>query len=136
LPAAIIPQLAIRNPQWCVMDDRQLKWVQKARTLRERAGVVGPVASEFVKSLGRGGPAWRQKLIGILYDEIGPELMDHVEPYSLSRGILTFRVEQPAMAYHLRMQWEQTLLQMLNARLPQAGINSIRFSTARGNDPR
>src|SRR5262249_52090253 len=110
------------------MEDRQLRWVQNARGVRDRNTPVGPIEREFVQSLGRGGPAWRQQLIGILYDEVGTALLEYAEPVSIRRGVLTFRVDEPAMAYHLRMQWEQPLLQLLSARLPQGGIHTIRFA--------
>ena len=112
------------------MNERQLKWVQQSRTLRQRDARVDDLAKECVQALGRGGPAWRQKMIGVLYDEVGLELLDHAEPVSISRGVLTFRVAEAAAAYHLRMQWEQRLLQLIAARLPQAGIHTIRFSTS------
>ena len=110
------------------MDDRQLKWVQRARVGRESDTPVGSIARDFVQSLGRGGPAWRQELIGILYDEIGIPLLEFAEPTSIRRGVLTFHVNEPAMACHLRIQWEQPLLQLLTSRLPQAGIHTIRFA--------
>src|SRR5689334_21085199 len=110
------------------MDDRQLRWEQQSKAVRQRDARAGDVARECVQALGRGGPAWRQRLIGVLYDEVGFDLLDHAEPASISRGVLTFRVTEAAMVYHLRIQWEQRLLQLLAARLPQAGIHSIRFS--------
>jgi hypothetical protein len=110
------------------MNERQLKWVQQSKTMRQRDARVDDLAKECVQALGRGGPAWRQRLIGVLFDEAGPALLDHAEPISISRGVLTFRVAEAAAAYHLRMQWEQHLLQLIAARLPQAGIHTIRFS--------
>jgi hypothetical protein len=113
------------------MNDRQLRWVQKAKGLNEPAAAVGLLAQAAVRRLGQGGPAWRQKLISVLYDELGPELTDHAEPISVSRGVLTFRVGDPAVAYHLRYSWEQRLLQLIAARFPQAGIHSVRFAVTR-----
>jgi hypothetical protein len=113
------------------MDDRQLRWIQRARTPGERAAAIGPVAQEVVKALGRGGPAWRQKLITLLCEHAGPELLDLAEPYSLRKGVLTFRVEEPGLAYSLRLEWEQRLLRLIQTRLPQTGIHTIRF-VARG----
>ena len=110
------------------MEDRQLRWVQRARSPQADAAAFGPMAQAFARGLGRGGPAWRQKLIGILHDEAGPEVLDHAEPTSMRRGVLTFEVCDPAVAYHLRLHWEQRLLQLIAARLPQAGIHSVRFA--------
>ena len=86
------------------------------------------LARDYVQSLGRGGPAWRQKLIALLYEYTQAELLDDAEPVSIRRGVLTFRVAEAAVAYHLRIQWEQPLLQLLAARLPQAGVHTIRFT--------
>ncbi len=113
------------------MDDRQLHWVQKARSAQWRAGLLGPLACECVRGLGRGGPAWRQRLISVLYEEAGPELLDHAEPTSLRQGVLTFQVSEPALAYHFRLNWEQRLLRLLAARVPQAGVHTIRFAASR-----
>jgi hypothetical protein len=113
------------------MNDRQLRWIQKARSGQVSGSLVGPLAREWVKTLGRGAPAWRQRLLGVLQDEVGASLLDYAEPISISRGVLTFRVTEPAMAYHLRLTWEQRLLQLMMARLPQSGVHTIRFTVGR-----
>src|SRR5262245_32565825 len=118
-----------------IMDDRQLRWVHQARMPRHRDVRVGPVMQEVVQSLGRGAPAWRQQLMGVLYDEAGLALLEFAEPVSIRRGVLTFRVAEPAMAYHLRMQWEQRLLDLIRAKLPQAGIHTIRFTALSEKQP-
>jgi hypothetical protein len=109
------------------MDDRQLRWVHRSRQVETKTAAVGLLAREVVKALGRGGPAWRHRLITLLYDEAGA-LLDHAAPSSLRKGVLTFRVDEPGLAYTLGLQWEQRLLALIQARLPQAGVHTIRFA--------
>ena len=111
------------------MDDQQLGWVQRARSSKPRVALIEPIAREFTRTLSRAGPAWRQKLIGVLCDEVGPELLDKAEPVSIRRGVLTFHVDEAAAAYDLHLRWEQQLLALITARLPQAGVHTIRFTT-------
>jgi hypothetical protein len=113
------------------MDDRQLHWVQRARRVTEKTARLGPLAQELMKSLGRGGPAWRQRLVTLLYEQVGSALLDQAEPLSLRRGVLTFEVNNAAIAYTLRLEWEQRLLSLIQARLPQAGVHTIRFTAGR-----
>lgn len=112
------------------MDDRQLHWVQtNARRRPDRSSLAGAVARDVLKGLGRGAPAWRTQLLSVLLEELGPEFLDQAEPVSMTRGVLRFQVADAALAYHLRLEYEQRLVQLLRARLPQAGVNSIKFVT-------
>lgn len=113
------------------MDDRQLEWVQKNRTpRRDRAVPVGEVLREIVPKPGKRSAGWKGKLLDAIEELAGPDFLAQAEPVSVRTGVLTLRVSEPAIAYHLRLQWEQRLIRHLAARLPQAGITTIRFSTA------
>ena len=112
------------------MDDRQLQWVHRNRTKYTgiRAGAIGPLLRELVDSPALRGPAWKRELVAVLNEYAGPELLDQAEIVNVRKGVLTFHVPDPAASYHLRLQWEQRLLQLLHARLPAAGIISVRFT--------
>ncbi len=108
------------------MDERQLKWVQQNCGRGEAARSVGELVGELLDS-SRAGPGRHGRLLALLREHAGPALLDDAEPVSVSRGVLTFAVREPAILYHLRLQWEQRLLQLFQSRLPNAGISSIRF---------
>ncbi len=112
------------------MDDRQLHWVQRnrSRAWAPRVGAIGPLSRKLLDSPNLRGPAWRRRLIAVVGEHAGPELLDQAELVSIRRGILTLRVSDAATACHLRLQWEQRLLQLLQARTPEAGITAIRFT--------
>lgn len=113
------------------MDDRQLEWVQKNwAPRRDRAVPIGEVLRELVPRPGKASPDWKGRLLDVIEELTGPEFLAQAEPVSVRAGVLTLRVGEPAIAYHLRLQWEQRLIRHLAARLPQAGITTIRFSTA------
>jgi hypothetical protein len=111
------------------MRDDQLKWVQQNHRPKDgRCQSVGAVSRSLLDSPLLRTPAWRRRLLAVL-QEVGPELLEQVEVVSARNGILTLHVEDPALSYHLRLQWEQRVLQALSARLPGAGIHAIRFTT-------
>ena len=94
---------------------------------------MGGLAREVVASPQVTGPAWRRRLLGVLAEEVGPELLEHATVVSVRMGVLTLEAAEPAALCHLRIRWEQPLLQLLQSRLPEAGINSVRFVNARNH---
>jgi hypothetical protein len=110
------------------LDDERLKWICRNRPQEQPVERVGPLASQVLGSARVAGPAWKRRLLSLLAEHVGPELLDHAEPVGLRGGTLTFQVAEPAVLYHMRLQWEQRLLQLVRIRLPEAGISAIRFS--------
>ncbi len=108
------------------MNERQLQWVQKNRRMRETAAPLGDVVRQVLNSRAVKGAAWKRRLVGLL-EEHADELLEHAEPVSIRSGVLTLQVSEPALLYHLRVCWEQRLLKLLQAELPSAGINTVRF---------
>lgn len=116
------------------MDGRQLRQISENRRWREWRSAVGPLAREVLSSRRVHGPVWRRRLIGVLEEHAGGELLDQAWPRSIQNGVLTFDVENPAAAYALRLQWEQHLLAVLEVQLPAAGIHTVRFAVGRGDE--
>lgn len=114
------------------MDNRQLHWVQRNRRLRDSAAPLGVLAKSVLDSRQVKGAAWKRRLLGLLEEHAGRELLEHAEPVSIRSGVLTFQVREPVMLYHLRVHWEQQLLKLLQAELPAAGINVVRFRCGTG----
>ncbi len=112
------------------MDDQQLRWVQKNRTKRRGAGPppsIGELARQAAASPKINVPAWRQRLEEVIQAEGGSELLENVILKGVYDGVLSLEIGDPAVCYYLRLQWEQRLLHLLQAQLPEAGINAIRF---------
>jgi hypothetical protein len=115
-----------------IMNDRQLGWVQQNRgRTRATPPLAGDLARDFLAAATAGGKGWRTRLMALLEEHAGAGLLDYAEPLSVTRGTLTFAVSEPAILYHLRLQWEQRLLQLFQSLLPEAGISAIRFTTNR-----
>lgn len=108
--------------------DQLLGQVQENHTPRERAAVVGPVLREVLASPLIRGPAWRRRLLAVLTEHAGNELLVQAAPVSVRAGVLRFQVHEPALRYQLALQWEQRLLELLRAELPEAGIHTVRFT--------
>ena len=111
--------------------DKQLRFVQSnrdARVNRRFPVPVGTVAAEWLNSGSMTGPAWRRQLSAVLSEHAGP-LMEVASIVSVRKGELRLHVYEPALMYSLRMNWEQHLLNVLQAELPAAGIHVVRFVT-------
>jgi len=45
--------------------------------------------------------------------------------------VLTLEVAEPALLYHLRVRWEQRLLDLMRCYLPDTGVTAVCFRAAR-----
>jgi len=106
---------------------RQLRWIHQNRPL-SRPEAVGEIARKVVESQCQGGPAWRRGVFAMLEEHAGAELLQHIGGVDLRGGVLKLEVAEPAVAYHLRLQWEQRLLEVCQACLPAAGVHTVRFT--------
>jgi hypothetical protein len=113
------------------MDERQLDWVKKNRAVRPTGERVGALARAMLASPKIARGAWRGRLIEILDRHAGEDLLAHASPVDAKGGVLTLQVEEPALLYQLRVQWEQPLIEIFKAELPRAGIHTIRFICGR-----
>ncbi|HOB74432.1 MAG TPA: DciA family protein [Phycisphaerae bacterium] len=112
-------------------DDRQLKWVQANRTPAVSWASVAELCGALLKGPSLRGPAWKRRLIGVLEEHAGPELLSRVEGIEVRRGVLRLQVAEPAVRYELGLRWEQRLRAVLQAQLPEAGVIAVRFVTSR-----
>ncbi|MHC4445356.1 MAG: DciA family protein [Planctomycetota bacterium] len=111
------------------MDDRQLQWVQKNRTRRRIPTMIGNDVSKVLKSPQVAGSAMQRRVASILQEHAGADLLDHAVVGGVDKGILTLYVENAAVLYQLRLQWEQKLLRLMQTQMPGSGIHEIRFTT-------
>ncbi len=121
------------------MNDQQLHWAQTNRShpRRRRAPVgVGEIAAQVLGSPGLSGPAWRRRLISLIEERTGPAFTQCASIHSVRGGVLTVRAAEAALVYHLRLTWEQPILQLLQRELPEAGIHTVRFAAGPGVDNR
>lgn len=118
------------------MHERQLEWVRKnlsARGGSRRTAAIGEVADRIITAHGSSMPSWRRRVLKVLAEHAGPELLDLVSPVSLRDGVLTLAATEPAATYRLRLEWEQRLLRLLQTQVPAAGIVAVRFVAGRVN---
>jgi len=80
---------------------------------------------------GRLSQGWRRRVMALLAEHAGTELLEAAEPVSLRGGVLTFEVSDPAAMYYLRIRWEQQLMDIFTRRLPAAGVHTVRFRLRR-----
>ena len=91
---------------------------------------VGKLALQVLDSVT--GRLTLQERLGVVLREHGAsELAEQVAIRGVYRGILLLEVAEPALAYHLRLRWEHKLVSLMRLCLPEAGINVVRFITAR-----
>jgi len=64
----------------------------------------------------------------MLETDAGLELLQHVGGVGLRSGVLTLEVVDPAAVYPLRLHWEQRVLELCQARLPAAGVHTVRVT--------
>jgi hypothetical protein len=79
------------------------------------------------------GLAWKRRLVAVLEEHAGPELLSKVEGFEVRRGELRLETAEPAVRYELGLRWEQRLLAVLRTQLPSAGITAVRFVPARNS---
>lgn len=73
----------------------------------------------------------QQKLLAILGEEGGSELLDQVGTLRVSGGTMQIEVADPVALYDLRLRWQGRLLKAMQSRLPEAGVCAVRFRLAR-----
>ena len=110
------------------LSDRQLRQMQAnaEKRTRRRPSAIGELARELLES-----PAFRRsgrnvQLIDVLVESF-PDLMRQVRVGGVRAGVLRLEVDTPAMAYDLRLRWEQRLLGLLEDRLPGRGVFEVKF---------
>lgn len=113
------------------LSDKQLQYIQgnrDGRVSRRAPVAVGQVAAELLRAEQLAGPAWRRRLLAVLDEYAGSELLNHASIVGVRDGVLRLHVAEPAMMYKLRLAWEQRLVEILRTQLPSAGIHGIRFT--------
>ena len=118
------------------LSERQLRQMQAnaEKRTRRRPSAIGDLARELLES-----PAFRKsgrnvQVIDVLAAAF-PELMRQVRVGGIRAGVLRLEVDTPAIAYDLRLRWEQRLLGLLQDRLPGRGVFEVRFLARPGSKP-
>ena len=135
--------------------DQQLRWIEYNRTaLADGAAGHGPrqfsgrcrrpargqrqgetaLASKLALELldaraARAGASERAR--AVLAEHAGPDLLREVTALRLHGCVLTLEVAEPALLYHLRLRWEQRLLDLMRRHLPDTGITAVCFRAGR-----
>jgi len=110
------------------MEESQLRWIAQHREVAESAASVGRLAQELMASGRLQGPAWRRRILSVLEENGAEELLGQASLCGIRNGVLTFEIAEPAARYHLRLQWEQRLLRLMQVSLPAAGVTAVRFA--------
>ncbi len=76
--------------------------------------------------------AVQQRVLTVLDDQAGAEVVAHVSGVAVSRGVLRIETEEPAVLYDLRLRWEERILRLAQRELADLGIRRVRFALARG----
>lgn len=131
------------------MNESQLGWIQynrgagspeplgglsRARPARRypprEAQRVGDIARRVFEQ----GQA-RSVLVGRIWEclgtYVGEDLLAYVAVRDARVGVLTLEVAEAALAYELRLRWEQTILDLLQRHMPGSGISRVRFTVSR-----
>lgn len=107
--------------------EQRLRWVQRNRRVGDTQR-IGAVAAEVLAKQVQSGPAWRRRLLAVLAEHAGPEFLGRVFVAGLRDGVLRLEVVEPGELYALRVEWEQRLARVVQAELPAAGIQTVRFA--------
>lgn len=81
---------------------------------------------KIIKEIGAKDGVEHQVLIDSWAKIAGDFVANHTEPYSLQHGILTLRVVQPSMRFHLE-QLKGKLLKNLQSELGKNVVKQVRF---------
>ncbi len=71
------------------------------------------------------------RLLDLLEQQAGPDLLEHVTSVGIKQGILKLETAEPAVLYDLRIRWQQRVLHLVNAYMPELGIREVRFTLAK-----
>ena len=119
-------------------DSEKLHFHAQQQALRDLQGVFSvpdpnrniKEAKDFldsiIKEIGAKEGVEHEVLIDSWSKIAGEFVSKHAEPHSLSRGILTLRVVQPAMRFHLE-QLKGKLLKNLQAELGKSTVKQVKF---------
>ncbi len=108
-------------------ETRHLEWVQRNQSRGRRAQRLGEIAKGLLDNPKFSGPAWRRRLLAVLVGHMGAHLLNHVCVSGTRNGVLQLEVSEPAVLYHLRLQWERRIVEVLQAELPEVGVHTVRF---------
>ena len=109
---------------------RRARWEAARRGTATRAGQVAKGVLEGRLRLS----SVERRLLAVLHEEGGAELVDRIESLGLKRGVLRIETGDGVSVYDLRLRWEQRLLRAVHEGLPEAGVRAVRFALAKRQD--
>lgn len=115
-----------------MLDEGNIAWVVRNRGVRVRTMPASIVAKKALENAVGGigktpGDAVRQ----VIADTVDAEFLKRCTLGPIHGGKLTIYVDDYALAYSLRMQWEPVLTECFQEHCPKSGIRSVRFVKAR-----
>lgn len=93
---------------------------------------VGRVVRDIIESAVKQATQ-QQDLIELLREHCDCELTEQIMLVSSRHGTLVVQVAtaEPAVLYHLRLRWEEPVVEVMRRHLPAAGIHTVRFTGVR-----
>lgn len=107
--------------------DRQLRFAHLNRQQPDPGAAVGGLLREEFSRRCSVGSAWQRRVIALLEEHTGLELLPRISGVELRRGVLRLEVAEAAARYDLGLRWQQRLLEIVRSHLPAAGIHAVRF---------
>ncbi|MBN1510136.1 MAG: hypothetical protein JW955_25035 [Sedimentisphaerales bacterium] len=109
---------------------RRKQWEAARRGTATQAGQVAKGVLEGRSRLS----CVERRLLAVLDEEGGAELVDRVVGLGLKRGVLRIETGDGVTVYELRLRWEQRLLRAVQKELPEVGVHAVRFALAKRHD--
>ena len=117
-----------RPPVETARTEARSQW-EKAR--RGQAVAVGDLVESLLESRTRLS-AVQVRLLEVLDDGAGGDLVSHITAVRLTRGVLRVETSEPAVLYDLRLRWQEKILRLVQRSLPDLKVDKVRFALARG----
>lgn len=112
-------------------ESKRLFWVQKNRKSRPMPQLFGEIMGPYIKRREFTPSAWQCRVHDLLQEFAGNELLDQIQAIGVGKQRVTLHVKNAALCYHLRLRWEQAILEYLRNQLPGSGITDVQFVVAK-----
>jgi hypothetical protein len=71
--------------------------------------------------------AWQRRLREVLSEGGAEQVLELAVPVGVRDGVFELAVENTSAAGYLRLGWSLLLVELFQARLPEAGVHAVRF---------
>lgn len=109
--------------------DIQLRWVKKNWGKAHEPEQIGRFVRAVPVQGMRDAASRRREALSAVVWKAGIELARQVRSLREQGGVLYLEVDDPVTLYHLRIRWEQELLDILRTDPSVSDIGAVRFTT-------